>query len=268
MKILFFDIDGTLVGKSKIPSEKTCSAVTRLKENGHLVFLCTGRSKNYIAHLLNLGFDGYIANAGACVMYRNKLIYARQLDPKLVRKTEEIFDRYDIPYDHECEDFDFIKEKMISDMFEDKDPIAKQEKIRRFLKENRTKPMEEYKGEAVYKISYTCDGYEQMKQAADELAEFYSIKINPAFAKITGDLLYEGVNKGEAIRQLISYLDLNIQDSIAFGDSMNDIEMLKACHTAIAMGNADETTRKYADAICESVEEDGIFYELKRRKLI
>ena len=101
MKILFFDIDGTLVGKSKIPSEKTCSAVTRLKENGHLVFLCTGRSKNYIAHLLNLGFDGYIANAGACVMYRNKLIYARQLDPKLVRKTEEIFDRYDIPYDHD-----------------------------------------------------------------------------------------------------------------------------------------------------------------------
>ena len=239
-----------------------------LKNKGHLSFLCTGRSKNYITHLLDQPFDGYISNAGACVVYQGKMIYSRCLDPELVRRIEETFDKYGVAYDHECDDYDYIKEKMVSDLFQDDDPDVQKQKIKQYLKENSTLPMEQYNGQAVYKISYTCDSYDQIKQAAKELEDKVSIAINPAFSKVAGDLLYDGVNKGEAIRQLVAYLGLSMDDTIAFGDSMNDIEMLKACHTAVVMDNGDEETKKYADIVCGSVEDDGIYYELIRLDLI
>ncbi|MBR4471774.1 MAG: HAD family phosphatase [Erysipelotrichaceae bacterium] len=267
-KILFFDVDGTLVGKDKILSPLTKYALNELRKNGHLSFLCTGRSKNYITHLLSLPFDGYISNAGACVVLRGKTIYSRYLNPLLIRKIEDVFDRCGIAYDHECDDYDYIKEKMISDLFRDDDPDIQKEKIARYLKENSTLPMKEYNGQPVYKISYTCDDHKQIRQAAEELKDDVSIMVNPAFSKIAGDLLYEGVNKGEAIKQLISYLNLSMEDTIAFGDSMNDAEMLKTCEIAVVMGNGDEKTKKYADIVCESVEDDGVYQELIRLGLI
>ena len=268
MKVLFFDIDGTLVGKDKKPSSRIIAAINALKKNGHLIFLCTGRSKNYIGHLNTLGFDGFIANAGACVYYHGQKVFGHYLDQDVVKRIETIFDRYDIAYDHECDDYDYIKEKMISDMFYDPDPVKQKEKIAVFLKENSTLPMEEYRCQPVYKISYTCDDQKQMRKAADELSDIIRIVINPAFSKITGDLLYEGVDKGSAIKALISYLGLDMKDTIGFGDSANDIEMLKACATSIVMGNGDEETKKYADSVCKSVDDDGIYYELLRRHLI
>lgn len=268
MKILFFDIDGTLVGKDKKISVKVQQAIQSARKRGHLAILCTGRSRNYIQHILDLGFDGCISNAGAYIEYDHNKIEASYIEPSLVRKVEEIFDELDIAYDHECEQIDYVKDKMILDMFDDQDSEIKQAKIQQFLKENKVLPLQEYKGEAVLKISYSCETQNQINALKEKLSDSFDIMVNPAFSKFCGDLMPKNTNKGTAIVKLINYLGLDIHDTIGFGDSMNDKDMLKVCEEAVVMQNGDEEIKKLADTICESVEEDGIYYELLRRKFI
>ena len=55
---------------------------------------------------------------------------------------------------------------------------------------------------------------------------------------------------------------------IAFGDSMNDYQMIRDAACGVAMGNADEKLKAIADRVCETVWEDGVICELKRMNII
>ena len=57
-------------------------------------------------------------------------------------------------------------------------------------------------------------------------------------------------------------------DTIAFGDSMNDYQMIQEAACGVVMGNGDEALKKIADRVCEPVEEDGVIRELERMGLI
>ncbi|MCI9591981.1 MAG: HAD hydrolase family protein, partial [Lachnospiraceae bacterium] len=60
----------------------------------------------------------------------------------------------------------------------------------------------------------------------------------------------------------------DMADTVAFGDSMNDRQMLEYAGIAIAMGNSCQELKDIADIVCESVEEDGVYCEFKRMNLI
>ena len=81
-KLLFFDIDGTLCMPGKAPSPRTVEAIQKARANGHKVFLSTGRNITGIPKAVNdIGFDGYITNAGACAQvytYIPQLSYAQR----------------------------------------------------------------------------------------------------------------------------------------------------------------------------------------------
>ena len=57
---------------------------------------------------------------------------------------------------------------------------------------------------------------------------------------------------------------MKMADTIAFGDSMNDYEMLQVCNHSVAMENACQELKESADCVCESVENDGVYYEMER----
>ena len=87
-KILFFDIDGTLVGFDGKMSESTKLALREARKNGHKIFLCTGRSYNQIYDfLLDFGFDGIVAAAGGYVEYQGKTIFHDVFGEKLVQNV-------------------------------------------------------------------------------------------------------------------------------------------------------------------------------------
>ncbi|MDQ0361463.1 Cof-type HAD-IIB family hydrolase [Breznakia pachnodae] len=268
MKILFFDIDGTLVNSNNRVSPKVRQAIKLARRKGHLAFLCTGRSHNYIDNILDVGFDGFITSAGAYIVYGSEVIDSSPLNPEVVKMVRNVFDEYDIAYDHECENVDYIKEKMISNIFHDDNDIAKHNRIQQFLRESNTLPMNQYNNEPVLKISYSCDNTMQLEKASEKLSDYFTIVVNPTFSNLSGDLMYNNTNKGTAICKLVDYLGLNMDDTIGFGDSMNDIEMLNICNESVVMGNTNDDVKQYATSICESVDDDGIYYELQRRKLI
>ena len=66
----------------------------------------------------------------------------------------------------------------------------------------------------------------------------------------------------------MKYYGFSKEEVIAFGDGENDIEMLEAAGTGIAMGNAKDAVKERADLICKSVEEDGIYEYFLEKQLI
>ena len=61
---------------------------------------------------------------------------------------------------------------------------------------------------------------------------------------------------------------MDISQTVAFGDSMNDYEMIEKAGCGVVMANGDEYLKTIADRICESVQEDGVVRELERMHLI
>ena len=75
-KFLFFDIDGTLVGKSKVVTDKTKWDIQQAQKNGHKAFLCTGRAPtSIVGDIKTIGFDGIICSAGGFVIIDDQYIF-------------------------------------------------------------------------------------------------------------------------------------------------------------------------------------------------
>lgn len=72
------------------------------------------------------------------------------------------------------------------------------------------------------------------------------------------------VTKAEAIKELIKYLDINLSETIAFGDGMNDIEMFQAVNYKVAMKNAVQELKDIADMITESNNQSGVAIALNK----
>lgn len=74
----------------------------------------------------------------------------------------------------------------------------------------------------------------------------------------------KGGSKAATILEVANHLGMNQTDVISFGDGMNDREMLEASGTGIAMGNAPEEVRRYANWVTEDNNNDGIWHALVR----
>ena len=90
----------------------------------------------------------------------------------------------------------------------------------------------------------------------------------PSFGDDSGELSVVGVNKASAIEALINHLNIPQENTFAFGDGMNDADMLEYCHIGIAVGNAKEGLKAIADEVCDDIAEDGIYKTMKKYQLI
>ena len=98
-KAIFFDIDGTLWDeKFQIP-ESTKKAFEMLKNNGHLTFICSGRTLSYIQdeRLLALGFDGIVAGCGTYVEKAGEVLFYKRIEEEVLERTLKILKPYHYP---------------------------------------------------------------------------------------------------------------------------------------------------------------------------
>ena len=91
-KFLFYDIDGTLVGKSKFVTEKTKQAIKQAQENGHKAFLCTGRAPtSIVGDILDIGFDGIVCSAGGFVIVDGEYIFENLMNQYVLSEVMTLF---------------------------------------------------------------------------------------------------------------------------------------------------------------------------------
>jgi hypothetical protein len=250
-KALFFDIDGTLLdigsGIEKIPNG-VIKQIRRLQDKGYYLFVASGRPKAFISEtLLDAGFDGYILCNGAHVEFKGKMILKKPLQFDKIKNLIHIFEQNDSEYILECDDYCYldskykdldafyktavINEDKISYSFNKEENILKTLKLEVLINKNREEILKLVKED----FSYDDHG-------TNGILEIFS----------------KDISKANGISKVLEYLNIDRENSYAFGDGLNDIEMIEYVGCGIAMGNAVDKLKEKADLVCGRIEDNGL----------
>lgn len=269
-KIIFLDIDGTLtVLGSNTPPESALRAIRSAREQGHLVFLCTGRNYDMLKPLLSYGFDGVVASAGGYIRCGEQVIYdcpMTQSQQQLVLSTLE---ENGIFRTVECLDGSFTDDGFKEFLKGHAGENGNSELLRwrkQVEEELNIRSMEEYAGQPVYKVVVMSPDLGRLKKAEKKLGQefLFCIQDEEIHGIVNGELINRKFNKGKAVERVCEYLQIPVEGSIAFGDSMNDKEMMEMAGHSVCMENGSEILKKLADEICPRVEQDGLFQAFSR----
>ena len=274
-KSIFLDVDGTLVSGHATMNPKVVEAINRARQNGHYVFICTGRNKTGIKYeLAKANFDGIIASAGSYIEIDNKVIHSVYFNKLLVDKISKVFDENNIYYNYECTDVTYMSKKMvelfIGGVNFESGNIELEKMMQEEFKKFSIQDLSLYNNQDIHKICFIATDQNDVERAKKQLGDDVNMVIHDIFdaTTINGELISKVDNKATAIKQVIEYLEIDKKDTIAFGDSMNDYEMINFVECGIAMGNACKELKEVASRICRSVDEDGIYYEFIELGLI
>lgn len=276
-KIIFLDIDGTLVNDNGIVPESAKIAVKKAREKGHKCFLCTGRSKAEIyPEIMEIGFDGIIAAAGGYIEYRDKVILHKKVSSEATKHVIDFFQDNNVDFYLESNGGLFasenLKKRLRKILFSDIDENPKK-------KEELEKGMSPFLDaliegqnlfrEDINKISF-LESHLPFEKIQKEFAkEFNVIHCTvPAFGERSGELSIPDVHKATAIEILLEHLEAKNAETYAYGDGMNDAEMIQYVKYGIAMGNAKEGLKKIASDITDTHDHDGIYKSFKKYGLI
>ena len=274
-KSIFLDVDGTLVSGHATMNPKVVEAINRARQNGHYVFICTGRNKTGIKYeLAKADFDGIIASAGSYIEIDNKVIHSVYFNKLLVDKISKVFDENNIYYNYECTDVTYMSKKMvelfIGGVNFESGNIELEKMMQEEFKKFSIQDLSLYNNQDIHKICFIATDQNDVERAKKQLGDDVNMVIHDIFdaTTINGELISKVDNKATAIKQVIDYLEIDKKDTIAFGDSMNDYEMINFVECGIAMGNACKELKDVASRVCRSVDEDGIYYEFIELGLI
>lgn len=274
-KLLFFDVDGTIAYPGTNPAPAVVEAIRNARSNGHKVFLSTGRTRNRVPKaVMDIGFDGGIFSAGGMVMYGDIILSQHFMPDSMVRSILSLLEGKRIFYRLETEAGDFRSENG-SSIFSQLDMTSVCAKSRRLtaelLLDTSLPTISSYNGQAVYKISFfnaepgLTEQFEGLLNSYAKLIRFNNLI--PDFPMQPGEISACSINKGAALQTLCHHLGKTEADCIAFGDSMNDVSILRTAGLGIAMGNAEAQVKGLADMVCDSCENGGIAKALYKLQL-
>ncbi len=261
-KLIFLDIDGTLTtAGSNVPPESALQAIRRTQEKGNLVFLCTGRNYAMLSPLLKYGFDGMVAGAGGFVMVKDEIIFDCPMSEEETKTALEVLHRNGVFCTIEAKDVTYGDENLGDFLSGQGEGNSEIERWRKALSESlNIHPMSEYDGRPIYKVVIMCLEEKQLTEARAALEDKFNFCIQEVSAHscLNGELINRKFDKGRGVLKVCEYLDVPVENTYGFGDSMNDLEMIETVGTSVCMDNGAETLKKISDLVCPSVEEDGL----------
>lgn len=239
-KAAFFDLDGTLACHNLPPHPEDVVAIREFRQRGHLAFLCTGRSTGFLYDdILDIGFDGIVAGAGAYIVMGDKLIFRRVVTPEQLHRI--------IPYFTAARQTCILEgERSMFLAFNAGDAVRPHPLI------SSADITDSWAAEnPITKLTI----YGQVDGAACRmLGREFSVIQHPTYAEI----IPGGCSKGDGIRRILAVTGIEQRNTLAFGDSHNDLDMLQYAGLGVAMGNADETVRAAADYVTSPQNEAGV----------
>lgn len=252
-KLLAFDVDGTLMEKEDIISKQTVEVLNKVREQGILITIATGRSYSGITRIIKeIGFElPVITFNGANVidLDTEEVIYSKELTDKDAKILDQLSKEFAIPYIVWANNSLYASElndrvQWYAERFNCDAYIV--EDFSEALSYGVTKFLWFLKVEDVEKVKERLEG-----RVPESVSYFTS---RPEFL----EFINADVNKGVALDFLANKLGIKQAEIMAFGDGENDMEMIKYAGKGIAMGNAKEHVKAVADYVTDSNEENGI----------
>jgi|HigsolmetaAR205D_1030408.scaffolds.fasta_scaffold00119_15 hypothetical protein len=255
-KIVFFDIDGTLLNTDHTIPEETRRAVRQLQDNGVLVAIATGRAPFHLLPVAQeLGIDTYVGFNGSYVVADGRLIRETPLSRKTLADLEAtahanghpmVFLSADTCYANTA-DHPHVIESFHSLRLAP--PVCRQ----RYWEEA-----------SIYQAFLYCGEQEEHNY-------FTRFRDDVSFVRwhrVVLDVLPPNGSKARGIEAVLRHYGLKPEDAVAFGDGLNDREMLAYVGMGVAMGNAHEQVKPLANMVTRHVNDAGIHYGLRQLGLI
>ena len=257
-KIIFFDIDGTLLDHSigmDSPSPKTVEAIRKLKENDYYCVAASARS-NLTEELSTLPFAGKILCNGAYIEFEEKELYNKTFSQEQLNDIISVINKFNGAYI-----MGGYKDILIS---ETGNPLINVHEQIYGKTESKEKAPDVEKINGVTALFHTkADMYTAMEKLPAEWS--YHIYETP---NVHVDIYLSGFSKGGAVKYLYEYLNIAYENTYAFGDGQNDKEMMELVKYSTAMGNAVSEIKDIAYMTTENVNNEGIYKALKIYELI
>ncbi|WP_114165435.1 Cof-type HAD-IIB family hydrolase [Exiguobacterium sp. TNDT2] len=254
-KVVFFDIDGTLLHEGSYIPPSTIAAIQQLRHNGVETFIATGRGPAMLSDIpAQVGIESFVCYNGQIVVHKGEVVYRNALPTDALHRLTTHAGSNDHTLVYLGQDRGGATKV--------NDPIVEQS-----LGELEM-PIPTYEPnfhieQAVYQTLLYCTPEEE-HHYLDAYGEFDFIRWHPHAM----DVINRGASKADGIRHFIEANGYRLENTYAFGDALNDLAMLEYVGTGIAMGNARTEAKEVADFVTKSILEDGIEYGLKKMKLI
>lgn len=256
-KIIFFDIDDTLYIKhqNRMP-DSVAAALLALKQQGIIVAIATGRGicvfpppiKTLIA---DVGIELFVTINGQYNEFHGKTLIDFPLTQYHIQKTTEYLTIQNLAYAYMTRD----------EILGFHETPAMTSALNSLHIPYRV--IDEFSFDVpVYQMLTFYDNNSNVTLDLD--ASLKSIRWHQNGV----DILPKNGSKARGIQSVLDALGLQMADAMAFGDGLNDIEMLQAVGFGVAMGNAHPTLKALADFVCPNHEDDGIWRGLKALGII
>ena len=255
--MIFFDIDGTLIGKGsrQIP-DSAIKAICKARENGHICVINTGRPRANVGEEITgqVEFDGILMGCGTHICYhREELLhqtFSESFSQRIIEELRE--ERIDAILEGAENVFSEPTERLYTERFK---------KYVTFLEQNyQFASFEEAPGRFDKFYAYVDDRAHIEQFAKKFKGELDFIDREKGFFEIVP----EGFSKASAMHFLAGKLNIPMEDTVAIGDSNNDIPMLSCAGVGIAMSNSSKELLAMADYVTTDVWQDGIWNALSR----
>nr|WP_255633279.1 HAD hydrolase family protein [Demequina sp. TTPB684] len=259
-RAIFLDFDGTYAHHGEVPPAHA-DAVAAARSNGHLVFLCTGRPLSLVPrHVLDSGFDGFIATAGAYVEYEGEVLLDLRFSAELTARALHHLDASGAMFIMETPVTTFTRQGVVDAMTEHALALSNRDAARGIrgildaltvqsdLSAIRPSKVTSFAGPVLLSEIGARIGPEVdvIPASLDDLGEG------------AGEMFLAGVNKATGIEAVIAHLGLHRADVVACGDGPNDLEMLQFAGTSVAIAGSAPALLAAADLVAAGPGEAGL----------
>ena len=255
IKIIFFDIDGTLIplGEKKV-REKTIEALKLLKDSGKKICIATGRSPIQVPIIGQIEFDCHLTFNGSLCYNEEGDIFSNSLSKDDLLTFIKNARNMKKPLGLASKD-DYVANFLNDDLAQ-------------YFSFGSTSPnmVDDIEGFALNNDVYQIVMPIRKEEYSSALRGTKSLKITAWWDRAVDVIPHNG-GKGQAVDKILEYYGFDKSEALAFGDGDNDIEMFEKV-SGIAMANASENLKNISYDTCKSVDEDGIYYYLKDKNII
>lgn len=247
VKIIFFDIDGTMIDmQKKVVSEKMLEVLRQLQQNGIKICMATGRGPVTLPRFADIEFDAYLTFNGSYCYSGENMIFSNPIPRedvhRIIRNAADIGRPVSLA----------TKDRLAANG-KDQDLIDYYGVIK--LGVNTPEDFDEVADSEVYQIM--SGGRKEEYDAL--LRDVHGAKITAWWDRAVDIIPAEG-GKGVGVQKILEYFGFGREQAMAFGDGNNDIEMIETVGHGVAMENASKELKAVADDICGHVADDGIYH--------
>ena len=221
--------------------------------------------------VLALGFDGAVAGAGGYVFTKDEVLFDCPMEKDDFETGMRLLKENGVFRTIEARDATWGDEDLGDFLAQAGEGNSELVRWRKALAEQlNILPMKEYDGSPIYKIVFMCREAGQLEPARKALEKNYNFVVQDVAAHncLNGELINRQFDKGKGVRIVAKHYGIGLEDTIGFGDSMNDLEMIQTVGYSVCMANGSPALQARSDLVCPAVEEDGLYKAFEQLGLI